>query len=211
MYAPYNFLRWACFNKLIPNNVSLVCSNPLLDKKDIQDDGDIKFVVSQDSTDEDQFTQAIVGISSYISGIRDVPIPTIATEMISRFTSEWMMGDFTDTDKDEINYILRIDYTNIVHPIATAIFVLNGMGVIGGDPLIYIGNEEMASGDFTFTGETTQQQIHTMMCSVERVFGIDIMPDFVNKTASRWNEQRIKTRDIYGFSLADYSFCKKAS
>jgi hypothetical protein len=183
----------------------IVCASPPRHNSDIQDDNDIRFVVDQANDEERQFTQAIVGMSCYLASVKNEKMEDIIASTTKQFSQEWLLNDISN-DCDDTRFILAIDTKYIVHPIVTALFVLHSMGVVGGDPLVYIGAKDMAFGDFIFSGKNTQEQIDTMLKCICHVFGKDMLPDFCNKCNAAWESERQRFGDKYGFVLSGYNF-----
>jgi hypothetical protein len=128
------------------------------------------------------------------------------TSIAEQFTADWLMSDLVNMNSEYMQSIAGISTSNIVHPISLALDILNKLGVIGGDPLIYVGSDDMAHGDFIFNGQNTQKQIASMFIVIKQIFGENNAQALLLQLQQQWQKQIKYFGEHYGFRLYDYDF-----
>ena len=208
IYAPYNLMRWAQIKNMLPIDTTLICSTLLPEVADTTEDALIKIALSEDFNGSKQFTQTLVCIAYYLTQHtkQHQALDILVANIAEQFTAEWLMSDFVNMDAKYMRDIAGISTKNIVHPISLALDILNKLGVIGGDPLIYVGSDNMAHGDFIFSGQNTQEQIKSMFTVIKQIFGEDNARILSLQLQQQWQKQINYFGTRYGFKLYDYDF-----
>lgn len=206
IYAPYNLVRWAQMQNMLPKDAKLICATLLPEIADTAEDGLVKIALSENFNSSKQFTQVLVCIAYYVAQTTGQKLDLLISSIAEQFAAEWLMSDLVHTDTEYMQNISGIFRDSIVHPVSLALDILNQMGVIGGDPLIYIGSDNMVHGDFIFSGQNTQEQITCMFAVLKPIFGEDKIQLMLSQLQQQWQQQINYFGVQHGFRLNNYDF-----
>ena len=210
LYSPYNLLLWAISKQVLPPDSVIICAKIIPEKKEIQEDKQVKIVIDEEAGIDRQITQTLISIASYIAIETKVDIKTTTTKLMEGFTEEWMLHDFSVVNQ-KYEQIMQINEQNILHPVTMGLAALSRMGIIGGDPLVYIGEDSQNIGDFVIKGKNTQEQIRSFFSVITNTFGESNAKKIEKTLADEWEKQRAKMGDIYGFIFQGYDFASELS